>query len=186
MFFLETSGRSWLTPREACALESAVTSSHLRVNIIFLTEFVDLYDNSTCAIFKLLPNVSFFTIKLRDAFVDTPLHRFYQREDFRKSLFKASIHLILESGDLGRVQGHSEPVSAGVAGQHQRVFVKTLLTRVVAPLGHRADVELEAAPVVGRDVNVHINGLAHGVHSPDHTIAKLSSCLQFLFISSEL
>ena len=89
MFFLETSGRSWLTPREACALESAVTSSHLRVNIIFLAEFVDLYDNSTCAIFKLLSNVSFFTIKLRDAFVDTPLHRFYQREDFRKSLFKA-------------------------------------------------------------------------------------------------
>ena len=91
MFFLETSGRSWLTPREACALESAVTSSHLSVNIIFLTEFVDLYDNSTCAIFKLLPSVSFFTIKLCDAFVNTPLHRFYQREEFRKSLFK-SVH----------------------------------------------------------------------------------------------
>ena len=89
MFFLETSGRSWLTPREACALESAATSSNLRVNIIFLSEFVDLNDNSTCAIFKLIPSVNFFTIKLRDAFVDTPLHRIYQREDWKHSLFQA-------------------------------------------------------------------------------------------------
>ena len=89
MFFLETSGRSWLTPREACALESAATLSNLHVNIIFLSEFVDLYDNSTCAIFKLFPSVNFFTVKLLDAFVNTPLHRLYQQENWRHSLFRA-------------------------------------------------------------------------------------------------
>ena len=92
MFFLETSGRSWLTPREACALESAAASSNLKVNIIFLSDFVDLYDNSTCSIMKLLPNVSLFTIKLKNAFEDTPLYRFYQRDDFRNSSFKA-VHM---------------------------------------------------------------------------------------------
>ena len=88
IFFLETSGRSWLTPREACALESAAALSNLRVNIIFISEFVDLYDNSTCAIFKLISSVHFFTIKLRDAFVDTPLHRLYQRENWRHSVYR--------------------------------------------------------------------------------------------------
>ena len=37
IFFLETSGRSWLTPREACALESASKFSQLRVNILFMS-----------------------------------------------------------------------------------------------------------------------------------------------------
>ena len=89
MFFLETSGRSWLTPREACALESAARFSGLRVNIILTSSFLDLYDNSTCFLY-MFSNISFFTIKLRDAFQDTPLDRFYQREEYRRSEHKTT------------------------------------------------------------------------------------------------
>ena len=90
MFFLETSGRSWLTPRETCALESAARFSGLRVNIILTSSFLDLYDNSTCYLYMFSSNIRFFTIKLRDAFRDTPLDRFYQREEYRRSEHKTT------------------------------------------------------------------------------------------------
>ena len=57
------------------------------------------------------------------------------------------------------------------------MLVKALLTRVLAPLVYGADVESEAAPVVGWDVHVHINCLTHGVDSPYHTVTELSSNL---------
>ena len=87
MYFFETSGRSWLTPREACSLESASLKSNLQVNIIFTSSFLDLHDNSTCYLFQTVPNIHFYTIKLKDAFEGTPLERIYQRAEFRKSSY---------------------------------------------------------------------------------------------------
>ena len=92
MYFIETSDRSWLTPREACSLESAALMSNLQVNIIFTSSFLDLHDNSTCYLYQTVPNIHFYTVKLKDAFDDTPLERIYQREEFRNSQFR-TIHL---------------------------------------------------------------------------------------------
>ena len=92
MYFIETSDRSWLTPREACSLESAALMSNLRINIIFTSSFLDLHDNSTCYLYQTVPNIHFYTVKLKDAFDDTPLERIYQREEFRNSKFRI-IHL---------------------------------------------------------------------------------------------
>ena len=85
MYFLETSGRSWLTPREACSLESASIKSNLQVNIIFTSSFLDLHDNSTCYLYQNVTNIQFYTIKLKDAFEETPLERIYQRAEFLES-----------------------------------------------------------------------------------------------------
>ena len=52
MFFIETSGRSWLTPREACTLESAEKFSNLDINMIFVAKELDLNDNSTCYLYQ--------------------------------------------------------------------------------------------------------------------------------------
>ena len=51
MFFLETAGRSWLTPREACALESAARNSGLNVVMVRVGELLDLRDNTTCQLY---------------------------------------------------------------------------------------------------------------------------------------
>ena len=52
MFFIETSGRSWLTPREACTLESAEKFPNLHINMIFMAKELDLNDNSTCYLYQ--------------------------------------------------------------------------------------------------------------------------------------
>ena len=92
MFFLETTGRSWLTPREACALESAAKFSQLRVNIIFTSPFMDTFDNATCYLYMTVANVHFFTIQLGKIFDGTPLEGFQSRESVRQSKFR-HVHL---------------------------------------------------------------------------------------------
>ena len=73
MYFLETSGRSWLTPRQSCSVESAARRSNLTVNVLFLSTFVDLYDNSTCYLSQTVNNVNLYTFDLSKIFKDTPL-----------------------------------------------------------------------------------------------------------------
>ena len=92
MFFLETTGRSWLTPREACALESAAKFSRLRVNIIFTSPFMDTFDNSTCYLYKTVDNIHFYTIQLKEIFGGTPLEGFHTRASIRESKFR-QVHL---------------------------------------------------------------------------------------------
>ena len=92
MFFLETTGRSWLTPREACALESAAKFSRLRVNIIFTSPFMDTFDNSTCYLYMTVANLHFYTIQLPKIFAGTPLEGFHTRESVRESRFR-HVHL---------------------------------------------------------------------------------------------
>ena len=41
------------------------------------------------------------------------------------------VDLVLEPGDLGRVQRHIELVRGGIVCQHERVLVKTLLSRIL-------------------------------------------------------
>ena len=92
MFFLETSGRSWLTPREACALESAAKFSNLRVNILLTSPFLDTFDNSTCYLYMTVENVIFYTINLAKIFSRTPLEGFEKRKSLIDSQYR-SVHL---------------------------------------------------------------------------------------------
>ena len=92
MFFLETTGRSWLTPREACALESAARFSQLRVNMIFTSPFMDTFDNSTCYLYMTVDNIHFYTVQLEKIFGGTPLEGFQARESVRASKFR-HVHL---------------------------------------------------------------------------------------------
>ena len=92
MFFLETSGRSWITPREACCLESASRMSNLQVTVLLISSFLDLNENSSCYLFQQYPNIHFYTIDLQDAFQHTPLEKIIERKEFKTSQHKA-IHL---------------------------------------------------------------------------------------------
>ena len=42
---------------------------------------------------------------------------------------------------------------------------------------HRTNVEYKVSPMVGGDVHIHINGLSHGVHLANHSIAILAPSL---------
>ena len=92
IFFLETSGRSWLTPREACALESASKFSQLRVNILFTSPFMDTFDNATCFLYMTVDNINFYTINSAKIFSQTPLQGFEKRKSFLNSQFR-DVHL---------------------------------------------------------------------------------------------
>ena len=92
MFFLETSGRSWLTPREACCLESASRMSNLQVTVILTSSFFSLQDNSSCYIYQSYPNIQFYTIDVKDTFKHTPLETILEKREFMTSQYQA-VHL---------------------------------------------------------------------------------------------
>lgn len=50
LFLVETSGRSSLLPRQACAVESAARQSGLQVHLILTAPSLDLGDNTTCQV----------------------------------------------------------------------------------------------------------------------------------------
>ena len=73
MFFLETSGRSKLSPRQACSVESAAKFSNLHAQVLLLSDKLDLTDNSTCYLHQSVSNVSFYQIDLQTMYENTPL-----------------------------------------------------------------------------------------------------------------
>ena len=53
MFLLETSGRPRLTPRQSCAVESAVAGAGLRAVVLMLrSPVLDLSDATTCRLYR--------------------------------------------------------------------------------------------------------------------------------------
>ena len=57
------------------------------------------------------------------------------------------------------------------------MFVKTLLSWILVLSIYRANVEDKVTPVVGRNVNIYIYCLSHGIGLPYNSITILSSCL---------
>jgi len=88
MFFLETSGKSRLSPRQSCSIESAAKFSNMHVRVILLNNTLDLTDNSTCYLYKTVPNVEFYTVDLSTIFEDTPLLSLIQSKAFKESCCK--------------------------------------------------------------------------------------------------
>jgi len=87
MFFIETSGRDHITPREACAIESGAKFSNLHVNVLMTSDYLNLQDNTTCYIYKTVDSVTFFAMKdsLGDIYRGTPLENFHRWKEFKNS-----------------------------------------------------------------------------------------------------
>ena len=90
MFFIETSGRSKLSPRQACSVESAAKVSNLHVQMILLSDTLDLTDNSTCYLYTSVSNINFYKLDLEKIYEDTPLHDLVQSNTFANSKYKAT------------------------------------------------------------------------------------------------
>lgn len=90
MFFLETSGRSKLSPRQACSVESAAKFSNLHSQVLMLSDMLDLNDNSTCYLHQSVSNVSFYKIDLQTIYENTPLQDLMKSKLFLKSKFKVT------------------------------------------------------------------------------------------------
>jgi len=90
IFFIETSGRSKLSPRQACSVESAARVSNLHVQMILLSNTLDLTDNSTCYLYTSVSNINFYKIDLEKIYEKTPLQDLVQSNIFSNSKFKAT------------------------------------------------------------------------------------------------
>lgn len=60
LFFLETSGRSTLDSRQACAIESAARMSEMNVIVTIRNETLSLDSNVTCQLYKHYSNIQFY------------------------------------------------------------------------------------------------------------------------------
>ena len=79
LFFIESSGRSYLTARETCAIESAIINSGLDGNIIIAmtSKFLDLYEtNATHQLYirHAERRIHFRYVNVGTIFKGTPLH----------------------------------------------------------------------------------------------------------------
>ena len=82
LFFVESSGRNYLTPRDACTIESAVKNSGLQGHIIvaMTSPFLDVTaNNATCRVYTehAGTNVFFRHVNVDTIFKDTPIHKLH-------------------------------------------------------------------------------------------------------------
>jgi len=89
VFLLETSGRAVLSPRQACAAESAASRSGLRVAMVMLSKTLDLRDNVTCQVYMRAAHIKFYTVDGKKLALGTPLEGFMQAGGVNNSLVPA-------------------------------------------------------------------------------------------------
>ena len=89
IFFIETSPKEVITPREACSLESAAHNSGLRVVMVRAGKVLDKSDNTTCQILnKFKSSVSLYYIEM-DRFAEgSPLEGFFSSDKLEESMSK--------------------------------------------------------------------------------------------------
>ena len=84
LFFVESSGRNYLTPRDGCAIESAVKNSGLDGHIIFAMTSPTLNimaNNITCHLYRKFngQNVHFLYINVSTFFNGTPIQQLHEK-----------------------------------------------------------------------------------------------------------
>ena len=84
LFFVESSGRNYLTPRDGCAIESAVKNSGLDGYIIFAMTSPTLNilaNNITCHLYQKFSgrNVHFLHINVETFFKGTPIQKLHEK-----------------------------------------------------------------------------------------------------------
>ena len=82
IFFIESSGKNYLKPRDCCAIESAVKNSGLDGHIIIAmtSPYLDvLANNATCHIYTKYSGTSIFFryINVDTIFMGTPIHQLH-------------------------------------------------------------------------------------------------------------
>ena len=89
IFFIETSPKEVITPREACSLESAARNSGLHVIMVRAAKVLDRADNTTCQILnRLKTSVSLFYSDL-DRFAEgSPMEGFFSSDKLKESMSK--------------------------------------------------------------------------------------------------
>ena len=89
IFFIETSPKEVITPREACSLESAARNSGLHVIMVRAAKVLDKADNTTCQILnRLKTSVSLFYIDM-DRFAEgSPMKGFFSSDKLNESMSK--------------------------------------------------------------------------------------------------
>ncbi len=80
IFFLETSGKNYLTGREICSVESAARSSNLTVQVLMFSKSVNLtVANGSCQVYHGYNNVNFYWVNLSKEVEETPVEGIQQR-----------------------------------------------------------------------------------------------------------
>ena len=74
VFFLETSGKTYLSGRQSCSIESAALQSGLVSKVILRSSILDLSKStSVCRLYYYYKNVEFYTINFSKLFENTPV-----------------------------------------------------------------------------------------------------------------
>ena len=84
---VETSGRPRLSPRQACAVESAARRSGLEVTLVMVSTQLDMTDNTTCHLVNsdIGHKIKVFTVNMEKISRETPLEGFFSREELLTS-----------------------------------------------------------------------------------------------------
>ncbi len=97
VFFLETSGRPFLSGRQSCSIESAARNSQLTSKVIFMSSFLNLSTSySFCQLYHAYRNVEFYTINYEKLFEDTPVEGILSRIEL------AASHKLTHLSDIAR------------------------------------------------------------------------------------
>ncbi|XP_057367573.1 lactosylceramide 4-alpha-galactosyltransferase-like [Daphnia carinata] len=98
IFFHETSGRSDLSLRQTCAVESAAKHNPDRPVQVFMTADRLEYSSPWLEVLQHYANVTIVVMDMKSYFASTPLERWYNEGEWR-----ASIHKIVHLSDYVRV-----------------------------------------------------------------------------------
>uniref|UniRef100_T1JBS3 Alpha 1,4-glycosyltransferase domain-containing protein n=1 Tax=Strigamia maritima TaxID=126957 RepID=T1JBS3_STRMM len=90
IFLMETSGKSYLNARQACAVESAARQNKdTQIIVYFISSNLDLNNEEILALVD-IPNVSFQYLNLNEYFNCSPLHSWYIKGDWIRSSYRIS------------------------------------------------------------------------------------------------
>ena len=80
LFFIESSNRTYLLPRQVCAVESALEKAEIdQIYVIFTAELLKITgNNATCQLYQKYPNIKFRHVNLNNLFQDTPIYEPYK------------------------------------------------------------------------------------------------------------
>jgi len=87
IFFIETSPKEVITPREACSLESAAGNSGLHVVMVRTGKALDMSDNTTCHIVNMFKDsISIYNIDPVKFSENTPIEGFFTSDKLKESM----------------------------------------------------------------------------------------------------
>lgn len=92
IFYLETSGRPYLTRRQCCTVESVAKNNPDRPIQVFMAADHLLLNSSWLKVLENYPNVQIVMFDIEDYFTGTPLDEWYHEEEWKETLYKV-VHL---------------------------------------------------------------------------------------------